>query len=200
MGAKTTHGLLYKPTHRETSWHQKVNDNFDEIDGTGTRNIQLPLQTGGGIADTTISVITGATSIDFNANGEFALASFQVPNDWNAASDLTLKALVQNEIAEDDGDDVSFTCTVHGIADGETGADLGQSVALLLDLTGGDEAINKANVVSGAIDYDDVTYPIAAGDTVIVKIVANLGGGGECTGPLHIIDWFVEYTSYRLVD
>jgi len=198
MGATTTHGLLYKPSHRETSWHQKINDNFDAIDGTGTRNIQLPIQTGGGTV--TISAITGAPSIDFNADAEYALVSFQVPNDWNAASDMTLKALVQNEIAEDDGDDVSFTCTVHGIADGETGADLGQSVAMLLDLTGGDEAINKANVVSGTIDYNEATYPIVAGDTVIVKIAVNLGGGGECTGPLHIIDLWCEYTAYRLVD
>ena len=198
MGTKTTHGLLYKPTHRETSWHQKINDNADAIDGAGTRNIQLPLQIGGG--DVTISAITGAPSIDFNADGEYALVSFQVPNDWNAASDMTLKALVQNEIAEDIGDDVSFTCTIHGIADGETGADLGQSVALTLNLAGGDEAINKANVVSGTINYDHGTYPIAAGDTVIVKIVANLGGGGECTGPLHVLDWQVEYAAYRLVD
>ena len=198
MGSQTTHGLLYKPTHRETSWHQKINDNFDKIDGTGTRNIQLPLMVGGG--DVTISMITGAPSIDFNADEEFALVSFQVPNDWNAASDLTLKAMVQNEIAEDDGDDVSFTCTVHGIADGETGADLGQSVALALNLTGGDQAINKVNLVSGTIDYDDATYPIAAGDTVIVRIMANLGAGTECTGPLHIVNWYVEYQAYRLVD
>lgn len=198
MGTMTSHGLLYKPAHREVSWHQKMNDNIDEIDGTGTRNIQLPLQTGGGTV--TISAITGAPSIDFNADGEYALLSFQVPNDWNAASDLILKALVQNQIAETDNDDVSFTCTIHGLADGETNADAGQSVALTLNLTGGDEAINKANVVSGTIDYNHGTYPIATGDTVIVKVLVNLGGAGECTGPLHLLDVWVEYVAYRLVD
>jgi len=40
--------------------------------------------------------------------------------------------------------------------------------------------------------------PIAVEDTVVVKMAANLGGGGECTGPLHIIDWWVEYTSNKL--
>ena len=55
-------------------------------------------------------------------------------------------------------------------------------------------------MVSGTIDYNEATYPIVAGDTVIVKIAVNLGGGGECTGLLHIIDLWCEYTAYRLVD
>jgi len=160
-----------------------------------TKHIDLPIATGGGTS--TVSAITGATSIDFNADAETAYAKFHVPLDWDAASNLTLKATIQNQIAEDDGDDISFTCTIHGVADGETNADAGQAVALALNLTGGDQAINKANLVSGTIDYNHATYPIAAGDAVIIKIVANLGGAGECTGPLHIIDWWIEYTSNK---
>ncbi len=196
MGSQTSHLSLYKPGHREKGWHARINTNMDTIDGTVTRNVQLPITIGGGTA--TVSVITGAPSIDFNADGETAYVTFQVPNGWNAVSDMTLKAMVQNEIAETDNDDVSFTCTVHGIADGETGADAGQAVALLLNLTGGDQAINKVNLVLGTIDYNHGTYPIAAGDTVVVKIAVNLGGAGECTGPLHILDLWCEFTSWRL--
>jgi streptogramin lyase len=182
----------------------KVGDATDyvEITTTGislngaakpTKIIPLPIQTGGGTV--TVSAITGTPSIDFNADGEIVYATFQVPKDWDAVSDMILKAMVQNEIAETDGDDVSITWTVHGVVDGETNADLGQSCAMTLDLTGGDEAINKVNKCSATIVYNDGTYPIAAGDSVVLKGVVNLGGGGECTGPLHIIDYWIEYTA-----
>ena len=161
-----------------------------------TKIIPLPIATGGGT--TTVSLITGTSSIDFNADGETAYTKFYVPKDWDAASDFTIKAMVQNEIAETEDDDISFTGTVHGIADGETNADAGQSVSISLNLADGDEGINKVNLVSGTIDYDDTSYPIAVGDSVIIKIAVNLGGAGECTGPLHIIDWWIEYTANKL--
>lgn len=161
-----------------------------------TKSIPLPIVTGGGTS--TVSGITGSSSIDFNADGETAYAKFHVPEDWDAASDIILKAMVQNQIAETDNDDVSFTGTVHGIADGELNADAGQAVAMALNLTGGDEAINIVNLVSGTIVYDDGAFPIAVGDSVIIKIAVNLGGGGECTGPLHILDWWLEYASDKL--
>jgi len=161
-----------------------------------TKKMPLPIITGGGTA--TVSVITGTPSIDFNADGETAYASFPVPKAWDGISNFTIKAKVQNEIAETDGDDVSFTVTVHSVADGETNADAGQTVSMLLDLTDGDEAINKVNQVSGEIGYADDTYPISTEDSVILKVEINLGGAGECTGPLHIIDWWVEFTANKL--
>jgi len=184
-GVLTTMGDIVGTSATQTL----TNKTFGDV----TKKIQLPIAVGGGTAD--ISTITGAPSINLDADGETFYASFQMPHDWKGGGDLTLKAKVQNEIAEDDGDDVSITCTVHGIADGETGADAGQSVAMTLNLTGGDEAINKVNQVSGVIDYDHGTYPIVAGDTVVIKSVVNLAGGGECTGPLHIVDRWVEFTS-----
>jgi len=158
--------------------------------------LPLPLNVGGGTAD--VEAITGAPSINLDTDGEIAYISFAVPKDWDGASDLTIKATVQNEIAETDGDDVDFDVAVHGIADGETGADAGQNVDMTLNLTGGDEAINKVNLVSGVIGYDHGTYPIAAGDTVVMKAVINLGGAGECTGPLHILGWWIEYQANKL--
>lgn len=171
--------------------------NFVEMTRSGkskvTKKMQLPSSVGGGTAD--IAAVTGAAAIRFDTDAEYALAGFQVPADWDAVSDMTIKAKVQNGIAEDDGDDIKFDMTVHGIADGETNSDAGQNVDLDLNLTGGDEAINKVNLVSGAIDYDHGTYPIAAGDSVILKATVNLGDTGECTGPLYIVDWWVEYTA-----
>lgn len=161
-----------------------------------TKNHQLPLITGGG--DATVSAITGAPSIDFNASDEICYASFQTPNDWDGASDLSIVMMVKNQIAETDGDDVSFTLTVKGIADGESHTDTGQTVSILQDLTGGDEGQDYVNKCTGTIDWNDGSHPIAAGDTVIIKAVVNLGAGTECTGPLHIIDWWIEYTADSL--
>ena len=163
---------------------------------TVTKNINLPLITGGGTSD--ITAFNAAPSINLDADAETYYASFQVPNGWDAASNMSYVMMVANEIAEDDGDDVSITCQVRGYADGETTSDAGQTVAMTLNLTGGDQAINKVNKVTGTIDYDHGTYDIAAGDTVVIKATVNLGGGGECTGPLHIIDHWVEYTASSL--
>lgn len=161
-----------------------------------TKNHQLPLIAGGG--DATISVLTGAPSIDFNASDEYCYASFQVPNDWDGASDLSLVMMVKNEIAETDGDDVSFTCTVKGIADGEAHTETGQTVTITQDLASGDEGQNFVNKCTGTIDWNEGSHPIAAGDTVFMKVLVNLGAGSECTGPLHIVDWWIEYTADKL--
>lgn len=159
-------------------------------------SVMLPIITGGGTS--TIEAFNGAPSINLDADTETFYGSFDAPNDWDAASDLTLVLMVANEIAEDDGDDVSIVAQVRGYADGDTTSDAGQSVACTLNLTGGDEAINVVNRVTGTIDYDDGTYDIAAGDTVIVECTVNLGGAGECTGPLHVLAWWVEYTANSL--
>ena len=161
-------------------------------------SIPLPIALGGGDAE--ILSFNGAPSIDLDTDGDVVYASFDVPNNWDADTDMTLVLMVGNEIAEDDGDDVSITCQVRGYADGDTMSDAGQTVACTLNLTGGDEAINVVNRVTGTIDYDEATYPIAAGDTVVIKAAVNLGGAGECTGPLHVVAWWVEYTADRLGD
>ena len=161
-----------------------------------TKNHQLPIATGGGTV--TVSAITGAPSIDFNADGEIVYASFQTPNDWDGASDLSLVMMVKNAIAETDGDDIEFVCTVKGIADGEAHTDTGQTVTVALNLTGGDEGQNVVNKCTGTIDWNDGSHDIAAGDTVIIKAVVSLGAGTEPTGPLHIIDWWIEYTADSL--
>lgn len=161
-----------------------------------TEKVQLPIAVGGGTAD--VTVFNGAPSINLDTDGETFLASFEAPKAWSAAADLTLVLMVANEIAEDDGDDVSISGQVRGYADGETTGDAGQAVACALNLTGGDEAINVVNRVTGAIDYNEGTYPIAAGDTVVVECTVNLGGAGEATGPLHVISWWVEYTANKL--
>lgn len=168
------------------------------LEGTAkvTRAVPLDLDSQHGTA--TSESFNGAPSINLDADTETWYMSFEAPKDWDAASDMTLVFMVGNEIAEDDGDDVSFTCQVRGYADGETTGDAGQSVACTLNLTGGDEAINVINRVTGTIDYDDGTYPIAAGDTVVVEATVNLGGGGECTGPLHVVAQWVEYVANKL--
>lgn len=160
------------------------------------KRIILPLDVGGGTADT--EAFRNSPSINLDGSDETFYASAPIPADWDGASDLTIYLMVGNEIAETDGDDVSFTFTVHGYADGEAVQTNGQTVAVLLDLTGGDEAINVVNQCTGTIDYNEASYPIAVDDLMTLKGVVNLGAGTECTGPLHIIGWWIEYTADQL--
>lgn len=181
-----------------TNYTQFASDGEITLAGTArvTRCLMLDLDTGGGTS--TIEVFNGAPSINLDTDGETWLLSFKAPHDWNASSDMILVFMVGNEIAETDGDDVSITCQVRGYADGETMSDAGQSVSATLNLTAGDEAINVINRVTGAIDYNEGTYPIAQGDTVVIKATVNLGGAGECTGPLHVVSQWIEYTADKL--
>ena len=163
---------------------------------TVTKRVSLPLAVGGGTAD--VAAWLGAPSINLDADNETFLAALRVPEDWDGASDINVFFDVGNEIAEDDGDDVSFTGQVRGYADGETVTDAGQAVAVLLDLTGGDEAEGVINRATGVIDYNEGTYPIAANDTLVLEFTANLTNGTEVTGPLHIVAWGIEYTANKL--
>jgi hypothetical protein len=169
-----------------------------QLEGTAkvTKTIWFPIDDGGGTADT--EIWNGAATINLDADTETFAFGMRVPGDWDAASDITAFFDVANEIAEDDGDDVSFTGQVRGYADGETTGDAGQAVSATLNLTGGDEAINVINRVTGTIDYNHGTYPIAADDTLVMEWTVNLGGGGECTGPLHILAWGIQYTANKL--
>lgn len=178
---------------------------FSMLDGGGfvfadaskpVKRIILPIDVGGGTAD--IDVFNNSPSINLDIDEETFYASVPIPADWDGASDLTIYLMVANEIAEDDGDDVSITFTVAGYADGQAMAETGQTVAVLQDLTGGDNAIKVVNQCTGTIDYNEGDYPIAVDDLMTIKGVVNLGTGTECTGPLHIVGWWVEYTADQL--
>ena len=158
-----------------------------------TRVLQLPIATGGGTS--TITAFNNAPSITLDADGETFYAQFFVPADWDAVSNLVLRLQVANEIAEDSGDDISMTLTVASYANQETMATTGQTVTIAYDLANGYEAINKQSTCTGQLVYNDGTYPLERGDICTIKGVVNLGDTGEATGPLHIISWWIEYTS-----
>jgi len=160
------------------------------------KRIYLPIDVGGGTADT--ETFQNSPSINLDATDETFYASVPIPADWDGASDLTIYVMVGNEIAETDGDDVSITFTVKGYADGETMATAGQTCALLQDLTSGDEAIDIVNQCTAVIDYNEASHPIAVDDIMTIKGFVNLAAGVECTGPLHIVAWWIEYTADQL--
>jgi len=175
-----------------------ASDGTVSLEGTAkvTERVSFPIDAGGGTADT--EIFNGAPSINLDNDLETFAFALRVPEAWDGISDITVFFDVGNEIAEDDGDDVSFTLQVRGYADGETMSDAGQAPAGLQDLTGGDQAINVINRVTATIDYDDATYPIVANDTLVIECTVNLAGAGECTGPLHIIAWGIEYVADKL--
>lgn len=162
-----------------------------------TRYVQLPIATGGGTSD--IEMFNNAPSINLDADGETFYTSFYVPDDWDATSVFVLRLSVGNEIAEDDGDDVSLTLTVTPVSHGtDAMGTSGLTVEVAKNLTGGTEAINRLNKCNAQIAYDDGTYPVVAGDLVAVKAVVNLAGAGEATGPLHVVGMWLEYQSVNL--
>ena len=164
--------------------------------GQPTKRLYLPIDVGGGTADT--ETYMNSPSINIDADDETWYASVPVPADWDGASDMTLYFMVANEIAETDGDDVIITLVIKGNADGELMAANGQAPTCTTDLTGGDEAINIVNLASAVIDYNEGTYPIAVDDIMTIKCSIGLGTGTEVTGPMHIISWWVEYTADQL--
>lgn len=190
------YGKVYYASDR-LMWIDDSGNSHDVVHGAATplclRKVQLPIITGGGTSN--VEAFNDAPSINFDADGETAYVSFGVPEGWDQASDMTHVLMVSNEIAETDGDDVSFTGQARGYADGDTMSAAGQAIAYTLNLTGGTEAINVINRVEGTIDYNHGTYPIAEDDAVIIELAVNLGGGGECTGPLHIVAHWIEYKS-----
>ena len=196
--ADTTHAKLFFRSdglcYRHDGNFGYVNSRVASVDWY--KIINLPIATGGGTSN--VEAFLGAPSINFDADGETAYASIKIPDDWDYSSNMTIYMMVANEIAEDDGDDVSFTGQVRGYADGETMSDAGAAVTFAKDLTGGDQAINVVNEVTGTVDYDHGTYPIAQLDTLVIEIAVNLGDGTECTGPLHIIAWWVYYKADHL--
>lgn len=181
--------------------------NYTKIDVNGNislagtakvvKNLPLPVTDSGGTS--TEEMWNNAPSINLDATDETWYASFVVPRDWDAASDMKYVAYVGNEIAETDGNDVIMALTVAGFADGETAGTAGQTVSIAQNLTGGDQAINKVNIVTGTIDYDNGGYPIADGDVVHIKGAVTLStAAGTATGPLHIVAHHIRYTASRL--
>lgn len=155
--------------------------------------IHLPLSVGGGTAD--IAVITGGSSIRFDVDGETAHISVPAPPDWDGISDFEVVLFVQNAITETVNDYVSFDVRVLGRGDNEFGSDYGVITNLLFQETIGQQIINKIHKITGTVVYDDGNYPIETGDIMQIKLTANLGNGGvpECTGPLHVISWYLKY-------
>ena len=160
------------------------------------KRLYLPIDVGGGTADT--ETFMNSPSINIDTDDETFYASVPVPADWDGASDMVLCFAIANEIAETDGDDVIITLQIKGDADGEAMAANGQAPTCTLDLTGGDEAINVVNLSTATIDYNEATYPIAVDDVLKIKCSIGLGTGTEITGPTHIVAWWVEYTADQL--
>jgi len=164
--------------------------------GQPTKRLYLPIDVGGGTADT--ETFENSPSINIDVTDETWFASVPVPADWDGASDMTLYLMVANEIAETDGDDVTITLAIRGYADGDVMAANGQVPTCTLNLTGGDEDIDRVNLMSAVIDWNDGTYDIAVDDVMVIACALALADGTEVTGPMHIVTWWIEYTADQL--
>ena len=132
-------------------------------------------------------------------DGETLVVPACVPARWDGVSDLTVAVYVANGTTEDIGDIIDLDVTIRPWSGaGEQGGFGGVSGNGTLVLDANTRSSSDVNRVEVVVAYDDSSYPISPGDALQVKLVANLGGSGEATGPLYLLSWRIEATANKL--
>ena len=133
----------------------------------------------------------------FNADAELAFIEFEVPDDWNGTSDLTLKiyGFPDTGDAVADSEKIEFDAVYRSIAEGEP-HDNGTAVTITPNYTqsggGTDEALIE---LEGTIDYDNENQTIAKGDVVGFKINRDVSGDDTYSGDFNVIKFEIKYTA-----
>lgn len=144
-----------------------------------TRTKTVELATAGALllGSTPPTVNATAGGLAFDADAETAYLAFRVPEDWDRASDMTLRLIWHNEagtaIAQNETViwETDYRCVASGGA-----VDGGNVVALDTTYTeagnpGTDKEEHRTDIT---LDYDHADQPLAAGDTVYVTISRDM--------------------------
>lgn len=147
-----------------------------------------------------VDVYKGAETIDFWADGDQKWVSLPMPNDWDQASDMYVKALVCSESNETAGQDIIFRLQVNSYIEGDTIVDNGQTPQLVKVITAPDAVTaDEIYLCSATLDYDHGVYPLQPGGCIVIECEIDMSGEDSITnGPVHIISWWLEYTADRL--
>lgn len=125
-------------------------------------------------ANPPVAVTTGFTiGWGFDADAEQIGVSFRVPDDWDGASDLTLRLVwhPQSGTAIGNTETVIWKFTYHVVNKAGEACDNGTQVAGSVTYTQSGAGTDKEVIDSEiALDYDNANQPILPGDTVTGKV------------------------------
>ncbi len=165
-----------------------------------TRHVDIDIgaATLGPTAPTAVTVGT-FRGFGFDADNESAFVNFEIPSDWDRASDITVE-LHWYPTAGDvvaNGETVKWDMDYRSIAAGEA-MDNGTVVSLTATLTGGASETDKEHYETAlTLDFDNVNQPITAGDDLGIQFDRDVSGDTYSgAGIVYRID--LSYTSIRL--
>lgn len=164
------------------------------------RKIKLHLgdwATVGGVTWTAIDIWRG---LGFDANAEYAHLTFAVPEDWDAASDITLKWAWCNEsgTAIADTETVIWQFSLRSKVDGEAidgGTAQTGSTTYTQSGAGTDKEMHVSDIT---LDYDNSNNPIAAGDVCCIRVNRDFTTDTYGSDAILLACW-IQYNSTALI-
>lgn len=145
-------------------------------------------------AATTVETFRGLL---FNAAAELVFIEFEVSEDWNGTSDMTLKIYGFAESADSlaDGEVLEFDAQYRSIADGEP-YDNGTAVTITPNYTQSGAGTDKARIeLEATIDYDNTDQPLTKGDTVGFVINRDVTTDDTYSGDFNVFKFEIVYTA-----
>jgi hypothetical protein len=130
------------------------------------------------VGSTPPTLDTTAGGWAFDADAELAYIRFRAPEDWDAASNLTLRLIwhPQAGSAIANAETVKWKVTRNSVAAGEA-VDVGTEVVETVTYTQSGAGTDKAEIRSdNALAYGDANQPIAAGDSVYLQLQRDKTG------------------------
>ena len=147
------------------------------IPGTSTDVVEIPLANAWLDASNPPTAATKGTTptvrgLLFDATNELMSLHARVPTNYSADGDLSLKLDCVLNQAETNGDDIDWSADLLSLDPLGNESVTGTSTAAAASLTdiGTDSADGEMIQCSIAIDFDDATNPVAAGDRLLIEI------------------------------
>lgn len=168
--------------------------------GAYTRSIDISSgQANVGAVAPTATTIATFRGLGFDADAEIAFLDIEVPEDWDGASDMTLKIyyMTTDGDAVQNGETIKLDVDYRSIAEGEA-VDNGTVVSITDTYTAsGNQTDKELFEQTITIDYDNGNQPLTAGD--VVSFLFNRDVTTDTyTGAVIVIRWEVDYTSIGL--
>lgn len=150
----------------------------------------------GATAPSTVTIGTWR-GLEFDAAGELAFIEFEVPDDWNGTSDMTLQIYGYAETGDAvaNAEIIQFDADYRSVAGGEA-YDNGTLVTISPTYTQSGAGTDKAQIeLTVVIDYDNANQPLTKNDIVGFVINRDVGGTDTYTGAFTVVKWEIAYTA-----
>jgi hypothetical protein len=153
-----------------------------------------------GAAAVTFATIETFRCAVFDAQADLAFLNFEVPDDWDGASNmaLNLEFFTETGDALGNGEIIEFHAEYRSIAEGEA-YDNGSSVTITPTVTGGaSETAKGFYEISASIAYTGGNQPLAVDDILGIKLLRDVDDTDTYTGDVMLCKAELEYTSDTL--